>query len=124
MSNIPPGIPPESLDTYTRYLNMPLIKKAVLSQQIKDYLDAIGSTSGENACSDIELAHLLGASLIKLIDLSNDDQLLHVQAASAYFMEDDDATPDLDSVLGFEDDALVFNAVCEELGHSQLKVEL
>ena len=124
MSNIPPGIPLESQDAYQRYLAMPLISKSILSQQIKDYIDAIGSTSGENACADIELAQSLGDSLLKLLEFSTDTQLSRTQAACVYFMEDDDATPDFGSVLGFEDDALVFNAVCKELGYPELEVEL
>jgi uncharacterized membrane protein YkvA (DUF1232 family) len=39
-----------------------------------------------------------------------------VQAAVFYFIESDDAQPDLTSNEGYLDDAEVFNAVCRHIG--------
>jgi hypothetical protein len=41
-----------------------------------------------------------------------------------YFVLNEDAEGDMDSLVGFDDDALVFNAVVEELGHADLVVDL
>ena len=46
----------------------------------------------------------------------------YVQAAVSYFIDCDDAEHDMDSLSGFDDDIGVFNAVCDHLGHSDLKL--
>jgi len=45
-----------------------------------------------------------------------------LQAAILYLVEHDDEEHDLESPLGMEDDAEVWNAVCDELGWADLRV--
>lgn len=47
-----------------------------------------------------------------------------VYAAARYFALHDDGNPDLDSVVGFHDDAEVLNAVARYLGRQDLVIEL
>lgn len=47
-----------------------------------------------------------------------------VQAACLYFSATDDEESDLDSIVGFDDDAEVVNHVAAELGFSYLRIEL
>ena len=41
-----------------------------------------------------------------------------------YFLREDDGDADLDSVLGFDDDAEVMNAVVTHLGHGEWLIEV
>ncbi|MBW2528935.1 MAG: hypothetical protein JRI23_32465 [Deltaproteobacteria bacterium] len=47
-----------------------------------------------------------------------------VQAAVRYFLIDEDADADLDSILGLDDDAEVLNAVLRHLGHADWQVAI
>lgn len=122
MSDLPPELPSETLESYQRYLGLNLASRTMLKNRIKNYLESLSFASGENEFLDLELAHKIRRSLEQLIEACADEQLPHVQAAVSYFIESDDATPDLGSVLGFEDDAEVVNAVCSFTGHPTLKV--
>ena len=46
-----------------------------------------------------------------------------IQAAVRYFVLEDDIDGDMDSVLGFDDDAEVMNAVTIHLGHGQWHID-
>lgn len=124
MSELPPGLPLETKAAYQRYLKLPLAGRAVLTKRVENYLETVGSESGQNEFLDVELAHRIGASLLKLIPECHDIHLPHIQAATLYFIENDDAAPDLGTVLGFEDDAKVLNAVCGLVGRLEQRVRL
>lgn len=47
-----------------------------------------------------------------------------IQAAVRYFLIDEDADADLDSILGLDDDAEVMNAVLRHLGHTEWLVAI
>ena len=102
---------------------MPTLSKEALNNTIDRYLQSLGTASGENRLADLEKAHDIGAAVKLLLERCQDDELPHVQAAAYYLINDEDAKPDLDSVLGFDDDAEVFNAVAEMLGHTELAVQ-
>jgi uncharacterized membrane protein YkvA (DUF1232 family) len=77
---------------------------------------------------DFALAEELAKRSVKLLERSAPDpseanrQL--IQAAVRYFVENDDAEDDLNSVVGFNDDAQVMNAVATYLGYPDLLVHL
>ena len=58
---------------------------------------------------------------MKLLSSVKDDtpdaERLAIQAAVRYFVLEDDAESDLNSVIGLDDDAEVVNAVLRHLGH-------
>ena len=124
MQALPPGLPPETQEVYQRYLNSAPASKAVLKNRVESYLETVKNASGENEFLDLTTAHAIGRTLNRLIDLSSEEFLCHVQAATQYFIDADDAAPDLESILGFDDDAEVVNAVCRHLGCPGLQVEL
>lgn len=124
MSQLPPALPPETTEAYLRYLSLPVAGKSILQNKVQHYLEEISNASGENEFLDSTLAKTLAHSLQALIDHACDQDLGHVQAAVYYFVESEDANPDLESIIGFDDDCEVFNAVCEHLGFPQLKVQL
>ena len=51
------------------------------------------------------------------------DQRLIVGAAR-YFVADDDAEPDTQSILGLDDDLAVFNHVATQIGEPDLRIEM
>ena len=71
----------------------------------------------------MEAAQRLADALLKLVKDCEIHFLLHAQAAVSYFVDHDDAEHDLESPHGFVDDIEVFNAVCDHVGKSDLKIE-
>ena len=96
----------------------------MLKNKIESYLQTVLNASGENEFLDFPTAQKLSLSLGTLLELCSDDDLPHVQAAVLYFINTDDASPDLESILGFDDDAHVVNAVCRLIGRPDLEVKL
>lgn len=121
---LPQDLPEETRQTYAGYLRSAHLTRELLIARVRKYLDAIGQASETSQALDIATSSDLGLALLRLLRECSDDGLPHAQAAVFYFIEEDDAEPDLDSPLGFEDDACVFNAVCSHLGLDELKVEL
>lgn len=77
---------------------------------------------------DLGLAERIAASLSTLIaELDGDPsehQRIGTQLAVLYFITVADGEPDFESILGFEDDARVLNAILEGLGRHGLKVQI
>jgi len=124
MDSISADLPQETRPAYERYLNIPVATRAVLTNKVNDYLVTVLNASGENEFLDYPTAQRISLSLIKLLELCPEEHLPHVQAAVLYFVNSDDASPDLESILGFDDDADVVNAVCRFLGRPDLAVAL
>ena len=96
-----------------------------LSSVVKLHLDQIRHQHGPN--TDIETAEAISSSLIAL--LSSDStfdagQRALIRGAVEYFLLADDASGDLDDVLGFDDDARVLNSVLEQINKTQFRVAL
>lgn len=123
MSDLPDSLPWDTRVTYARLLaeHRP-IHRDQLAARVGAYLAHIESASGENEFLDLSAGRALGNSLLELIERCPDEHGPHLHAAVAYFVHADDAEHDLDSVVGFDDDLGVFNAVCEHVGLAELKV--
>ncbi len=115
MADLPSGLPSETRDVYREYLERPVLTRELLIAKVRRYIQTISDAARQNRL-DIGTAGELGAGLLRLLRDCEDSQLGHAQAAVLYFMESDDAEPDLDSPSGFDDDAQVYNAVCQHLG--------
>lgn len=124
MPDLPKNLPPETVEVYQAYLGRPVLTRELLLAKVRAYIQTISSAAKETQGLDIGTASQLGSALMRLLRDCEDETLGHVQAAVLYFMESDDAEPDLSSTSGFDDDAEVFNAVCEHLGHSEHALEL
>lgn len=119
--NLPTDLPPETREVYTAYLTRPVLTRELLIAKVRGYIQTISDVARERKL-DIGTAGELGAGLLRLLRDCEDAQLRHAQAAVLYFMESDDAEPDLTSASGFDDDAEVFNAVCRHLGFPDYSV--
>lgn len=98
---------------------------AALPEVVDLHLSQIESEAGPNA--DVEAAQAIGRSLIALLSAGltfDDDQRALIRGAVEYFLLVDDASGDLEDVLGFDDDARVLNSVLDRIGQPQLKVDL
>jgi hypothetical protein len=77
--------------------------------------------------TDVETAQRIGQALIALLtggSVFDDDQRALVRGAVEYFLMVDDASGDIEDVLGFDDDARVLNAVLDRIGQPRYRVEL
>ena len=109
-----------------RLVAQPAIDPATLRSQIEAHMARAQEELADRAFTDASLATRLGKACLALLDvpgLSADQQKL-VQAACRYYVEDDDEDGDFSSMIGFEDDALLFNHVAQELGQGALAVAI
>ncbi len=117
---------PEEQDQF-RSLCLPTTPEdlAALPELVDLHLTQIEAEAGPNA--DLETAQAIGRSLITLLGAGltfDEAQRALIRGAVEYFLMVDDASGDLNDVLGFDDDARVLNSVLDRIGHPQLKVEL
>lgn len=98
---------------------------SALLQRVQTYLAEVEQAVFCNEFVDLERARQLGGVSLRLIELlpglAEPEQRL-VRAAIAYFIEDDDAIPDLSSPIGFDDDVQVMDWVVARLGRADLKL--
>ncbi|MEM9562964.1 MAG: hypothetical protein AAGA93_10120 [Actinomycetota bacterium] len=96
-----------------------------LGAVIELHLEQVAANAGP--ATDVDTARLIGRSLRELLDSGADfdaDQRAQIRGAIEYFVMTDDASSDLDDVLGFDDDARVLNAMLSRIGHPTYAVEL
>ena len=97
-----------------------------LQSNVRAHVAHIRNQLHNNEFLDISLAEQLGDRLVQLLEdfesYAPDDQHLIVGAAR-YFIADDDAEPDTQSILGLEDDLAVFNHVVTHIGAPDLRIE-
>lgn len=119
----PGKLPDEYKDAYLSYLKKTLLTREILIAKVRRYLGRISEAAAQEHL-DIGTASALAGGLLRLLRECEDKDLPHAQAAVYYFLESDDAEPDLSSEDGFHDDALVYNAVCSHLGLDELQVDV
>ena len=100
----------------------------LLVERIDTYLEQVREATARNEFLNLALAERL-ASVLKTL-LGEYDHLgsaYHqalVVGACRFFLETNDVWGDLDSPLGFDDDAEVLNAVLRDIGREDLLVEI
>ncbi len=96
-----------------------------LGAVIELHVEQVAANAGP--ATDVDTARLIGRSLCRLLGSGADfdaDQRAQIRGAIEYFVMTDDASSDLDDVLGFDDDARVLNAMLSRIGHQTYAVEL
>jgi len=112
---------------FTQLCAEPSLDLSELREALRAHLEKITSAVAENEFLDLRLARAIAASVEALLDeaATRDEHARRlVQAAVRYFLLDDDAEHDLESVCGLDDDAAVCNAVASALGREELRVLL
>ena len=123
MDDLPACLPEDTRETYQRLLKEKAATRHQLGSRVKAYIALIERAATNSPLLDLRTARTLGESLLDLVDLCPEEYLRHLQAAIAYFLHSDDAEHDFDSVVGFEDDVEVYNAVCHHIGRADLRIE-
>ncbi len=123
------GIPDGSKALWTRLLGEQLLPVHELFKQVRDHQQQIKQRSQWNdADVDPTLANALSEASLRLLstltEQSPESTRRLVQAAVRYFVIEEDADSDLDSILGLDDDADVLNAVLRKLGHHDWVVDV
>jgi hypothetical protein len=119
---LPPGLPPSSEATYRSFLESEPRERAELLEDLEEYMAHLYSLDPEVV--DLATAAKLGAALQELIETSDQEQLAHVEAATLYFVDEEDQEGDTSAPVGFDDDVAVFNAVCQFLARKDLMIRL
>ncbi|MEM1033222.1 MAG: hypothetical protein AAF928_15520 [Myxococcota bacterium] len=123
------GVPGVARPLWRQLVAEPLRPVHELFGQVQAYRDdlALPPSPGGQPEVDRQLARALADRCLQLLGTLHDDSPDHerrlVQAAVRYFLIEDDAEADLDSILGLDDDARVLNAVLTHLGHENWLVE-
>ncbi len=89
------------------------------------HLDHVKANAGPS--TDVETAELVAEAAVELLAFSagfDRRERALVRGAVEYFILNDDASDDLEDVLGFDDDARVLNSVLDRIGRADLKVRL
>ena len=96
-----------------------------LASIIELHVDQVAANAGP--ATDVDTAQMIGRSLCGLLGAGlafDGEQRAQIRGAIEYFVMTDDASSDLDDVLGFDDDARVLNAMLGRIGHPEYAVEL
>ena len=120
-------VPEGAREVVEALLLEPTVPEAALLVELSAHLETIHAAAGQNEFLDVSLALRLTEVSRALIGESrrrDDGARRLVQAAVRYFIIDDDADPDLESVCGLDDDAEVCNAVARALGRNDLIIEI
>jgi hypothetical protein len=119
---LPPGLPAGTEELYRSFLETEPRSRAELLEDLEEYLAHVYSLDADVV--DLATAAKLGAAIKDLIETADEDQLTHVEAATLYFIAEDDEDGDTSSPVGFDDDVAVFNAVCQFLSRKDLVIRL
>ena len=105
----------------------PLQSAATLRAKVRAHLERAQEHAKHDAFLDLDAATSIAAALEHLLDdwaALDAKARSHAQSACLYFASDDDAEPDFDSVVGFDDDVEALNLVLDLIGRAHLRIEL
>jgi hypothetical protein len=94
-----------------------------LRRRLELHLTTIEELAEDDGFIDVSTARAVAARCRRLLDAvppSNEEHAALVQLAVSYFILDPDADGDVGSITGFDDDALVVEAVAQAIGRADL----
>ena len=105
-----------------RSFREPRISQVELRRMVSEYLVELETRARETDFMDIGLATQVASLCHRLIDSLDptvaEEHHRLVQAAVRYFLIEEDAESDTDSLIGFDDDLLVARTIAAQLGLS------
>jgi hypothetical protein len=122
---------PEAREVVGRLLAERPVPPAELRRQLEALRAAAAAVAAKDEYLDVALVDDLVAGCLALLDhvaadapgtLDHGERQRLVQVACRYLVLDEDGEGDFASLLGFDDDASVFNAAARALGREDLRV--
>lgn len=117
------GIPPVAREVFARLLAEPRLDDETLRAQIRGHVARIEAAAAANPYVDDALARDIARICEALLDAVQPGTPGHVrqqiQAASRYFVTEDDGDSDL-AIGGLDEDAAIANAIAVHLGRADL----
>lgn len=117
------GIPTMAADVFARLIKEPLRDAKDLQRECALYLGIIDTAAQDNPYVDAalgkEIARICHALLADIEATTPEHTRRQIQAATRYFVTEDDGDSDL-AIGGLDEDAAVANAVAEHLGRGDL----
>lgn len=114
------ALPPAIANLFDRLMREPRRSREEMRRRVASYAVSIESLARDVDYLDVDLVQRIANRCHRLIETIHDgvseDHRRLVQAAVLYFVLDDDAEGDTSSLIGFDDDRLVVDAVARELG--------
>lgn len=105
---------------FQRLMAGPRLSREELRRRVATYLVSVEVSSRDVDHMDVNTAQAIANRCYRLIDTltveSGEQHRRMVQAAVLYFVMEADAEDDRESLIGFEDDKLVVETACRELG--------
>lgn len=124
---LPDGIPAQAAASFLRLMQFPLEEQREMMAAVDRHVAGLSGKGVGPGVVDFSTAQRVARSLKSLLSYNlHSTEELHqrwIQAATRYFFLEDDGAPDTRSVIGFDDDAEVLNAVAEALDRADLLVE-
>ena len=128
MADLIPGIPEESVDIFMRLVKEDVVPIEQTRREVAAYMAELENMVKANEFIDLRIARKCAEACKALLaQLSDDSPQEHrglVQAAARYFVLDEDGDGDLTSMIGFDDDAEVINAVATHLERGDVRISL
>ena len=117
------SLDPDVSEVVRGYLAEPVTAIDILEDQVAIYTKELESQAGEGAVFDLEYALSLARQcegLLAAADSMGEEHRLLVQAATRYFCVADDADGDTESLIGFDDDGALIEAVALAIGRGDV----
>lgn len=113
------GLPAPVATIFKRLMREPRLSRQEMRRRVASYVVDLETLARAVDYIDVDLVQSIATRCYHLIDGLREgpaeDQRRLVQAAVLYFLVEDDAEGDTSSLIGFDDDRLVVDAVWEEL---------
>jgi hypothetical protein len=105
----------DTADVLRGFLAEPLMSADLLSEQARVYFKQVEAIANDGEVIDLELVADAAVRCERLLaevddDMPEEERRL-IQAAVRYFVNEEDADADLESLIGFDDDGAVVEAV-------------
>ncbi len=117
-------LPPDAARLMRDLLSQDPVPIRRLRTELAEHLAQLKDHTATHEFIDLDMASLLNSVCHRLLDRLTDaspaEYRLMVQAAVRYFILDEDADSDLQSPIGFDDDAIVVKAVAAAVGATDL----
>jgi len=110
-------------DLVRGYIAEPLASADILEDGVTLYFKELESLAAEGAVIDLDFARTLAnrcESLLADVDDMPEEHRRLVQAATRYFCVAEDTDGDVESLIGFDDDSAVIDAVARAIGRSDV----